>query len=147
MRQLAFRVMPAGHPEICAQAGCEHENRRAKMRDPPGKEDSRSRARQVSRQELLRTSGQVVANVIDRHQHHDGPTQSIHRLNARRRYRLGGNRGSSHDFPILFFMPASGCGLGKTASCWGQNSATSCRACSLWWWRSTRTRTGVTGRI
>src|SRR5713226_4941872 len=108
-RQLAFRVMPAGYPEIRAEAGCEHENRRAKMRDPASKKDSRSRARQVSRQELLRTSGHVVANVIDRHQHHDGATQSIHRLNARRRYRLGGNRGSSHDFAILFFTPASGC--------------------------------------
>jgi hypothetical protein len=36
--QLAFRVVPAGHPEICAEAGCEHENRRAKMRDPAGKQ-------------------------------------------------------------------------------------------------------------
>ena len=108
-RQLAFRVMPAGHPQICAEAGREHENGRAKMGDPTGKKDGRRRARQVSGQELLRTSGHVVANVIDRHQHHDGPTQSIHRLNATRWYRLAGNRGNSHDFAILFFMPASDC--------------------------------------
>jgi hypothetical protein len=77
------------------------------MRDPPDKKDSRSRAGQVSGQELLRTSGYGVANVIDRHHHHDGPTESIHGLNARRRYRLSGNRGTSHDLAILFFMPAT----------------------------------------
>jgi hypothetical protein len=116
------------------------------MRDPASKKDSRSRARQVSRQELLRTSGHIVANVIDRHQHHDGPTQSIHRLNARRRHRLGGNRGSSHDFAILFSMQASGCRfLKKTPPVGVQNSARSNYAGSLRWWRSTRTRTGVTG--
>ena len=32
-------------------------------------------------------------------------------------------------------------------SCWGQNSAASYQACSLPWWRSTCTRTCVTGRI
>ena len=37
-RQLAFRVMPAGHPEVCAETGCEHENGRARMRDPAGKQ-------------------------------------------------------------------------------------------------------------
>ena len=99
------------------------------MRDPASKKDSRSRARQVSRQELLRTSGHIVANVIDRHQHHDGPTQSIHRLNARRRYRLSGNRGRSHDFAILFFMPTSDCRFLKQPPPVGANSATLYQAC------------------
>ena len=58
---------------------------------------------------LCHSAGHVVANVIDRHQHHDGPTQSIHRLNARRRFRLSENRGSSRDFAILSFVPARGC--------------------------------------
>ena len=55
---------------------------------------------------MLRTSVHVVANVIDRHQHHDGATRGIHRLNTRGWYRLNGSRGSSHDVGIVFFMPA-----------------------------------------
>jgi hypothetical protein len=42
------------------------------------KKNSRCRARHVRRQELLCTLGHVLANVIDRHQHHDGPTRRIH---------------------------------------------------------------------
>src|SRR6266481_8201408 len=146
-RQFALRVMAAGHPEICAQAGCKHENRRAKMRDPSGKKDSWSRARQVSRQELLRTPGHVVANMIDRHQHHDGPAQSIHRLNARRRYRLSGNRRRSHDFAILFFMPTSDCRFLKQPPPVGGRIQQHCTRRVSLRWRRTRTRTAVTGHV
>src|SRR5215470_17549822 len=74
------------------------------MRDPAGEEESRSRAGQVGRQELLGASGHVIANVIDRHQHYDGAAQSIYRLKARRWCRLDRNRGSGHDSAILFLL-------------------------------------------
>ena len=64
--EFAIGVMSPHHPKICGQARCEHENWRTKMGDPAGKENSRRRTREVSRQELLGTEGDVVANVIDR---------------------------------------------------------------------------------
>ena len=77
-RQLPLRMMAAMHPEKCAEAGGEYERGRAEMCDPPSKENRDGGAGKIGWQELHGAAGNVITDVIDRHQHHDRTADRIH---------------------------------------------------------------------
>ena len=78
---------------------------------------------------------------------HSQPGKVRNRLNARRRYRLSGNRRRSHDFVILFFMPTSDCRFLKQPPPVGGRIQQHCTRRVSLRWRRTRTRTAVTGHV
>ena len=70
-------------PQIRPRAGEEHEHRRAEMRDPPGHEDRRRRPAEILGLERHRRGVDVVARVVERHDHHDETTKDVQRLEVR----------------------------------------------------------------
>src|SRR3984893_1168746 len=95
-RQFAFRAMAADHPKKSAEAGGKHEHRRAEMRDPASEENRGGGAGKIGWRELHSAAGNVIANVVDGHQHHDRTADRVYRLNAGSERGLSGNCRSGH---------------------------------------------------
>ncbi len=106
--------------EARAHAGQQHEDRRAEVRDPPREEERRVGLREIERAESC--GGEVVADVIERHQDDHESPQQVDRGDAgacahalcsshRPRHRAAENRpgsrrrlrfqSGSHRFPVL----------------------------------------------